>query len=135
LAEARLSELEQRQKRRGVRQVYVYEHPRLLDSALTSCRERLLIISPWIRAQVVDHDFLKKLKEALGRGVRVHIGFGIAKDEKPEDLKKGDKEAEEKLGKLARKYPGLTFMRFGVTNPSLSPRPCHGIRRLISQVA
>lgn len=116
LAEARLTELEQQQRRRGVRQVYVYEHPRLLDSALSSCKERLLIISPWIRAQVVDHDFLRKLKEALERGVRVHIGFGIAKDEKPEDLKKADRDAEEKLSKLAKKYPAFTLMRFGDTH-------------------
>ena len=37
-----------------------------------------MIISPWIRAQVVNQDFLRKLKDTLKRGVKVYIGYGIA---------------------------------------------------------
>lgn len=114
-AEARLAELQQRQKRRGVRQVYVYEHPRLLDQALNSCKSRLMIISPWIRAQVVNPDFLKKLKEALERRVAVYIGYGICGDEQGEP-RKADKEAEEKLAKLARRYKNFCFHHFGDTH-------------------
>jgi hypothetical protein len=114
-AESRLADLEQRQKRRGVRQVYVYEHPRLLDNALKSCKNRLMIISPWIRAQVVTPDFLKKLKEALERSVAVYIGYGISGEEQGEP-RKADKEAEEKLGKFAKRYQNFCFCRFGDTH-------------------
>jgi len=114
-AESRLAELEERQKRRGVRQVYVYEHPRLLDSALSSCKSRLMIISPWIRAQVVTQDFLKKIKEALERGVTVYIGYGITNEEQGEP-RKADKDAEEKLGKLAKRFKHFCFRRFGDTH-------------------
>lgn len=114
-AQARLAELEERQKRRGVRQVYVYEHPRLLEKALHACQKRLMIISPWIRAQVVTPDFLKKLKEALERSVAVYIGYGIS-DEEQGEPRKADKEAEEKLAKLAKRYQNFCFVRFGDTH-------------------
>jgi phospholipase D-like protein len=114
-AESKLAELEEKQKRRGVRQVYVYEHPRLLDTALKSCKTRLMIISPWIRAQVVNPDFLKKVKDALERGVMVYIGYGISSEEQGEP-RKADKEAEEKLGKLAKRLKNFQFCRFGDTH-------------------
>jgi len=114
-AESRVAELEERQKRRGVRQVYVYEHPRLLDSALGSCKQRLMIISPWIRAQVVTPEFLKRLKDALERDAAVYIGYGINAEEQGEP-RKADKEAEEKLGKLAKRYKNFCFRRFGDTH-------------------
>ena len=56
----------------------MYEHPRLLEKALNGSQDRLMIISPWIRAQVVNQDFLRKLKDTLKRGVKVYIGYGIA---------------------------------------------------------
>lgn len=114
-AELRLAELEERQKRRGVRQVYVYEHPRLLESALNSCKQRLMIISPWIKAQVVTPEFLKRLKEGLERSVAVYIGYGIS-DEEHGEPRKADRDAEEKLAKLAKRYKNFCFRRFGDTH-------------------
>ncbi len=54
-----------------------HRHPEILRNALRDARQRLLIISPWIRHHVVDPPFLRDLEAALVRGVLVHIGYGI----------------------------------------------------------
>jgi phosphatidylserine/phosphatidylglycerophosphate/cardiolipin synthase-like enzyme len=74
-----------------------------------------MIISPWIKAQVVDRDLLSKLKDAIKRGVQIYIGYGIADDE-PKRLRKVDKEAEEKLAGLAKRNSNFVFRRFGDTH-------------------
>lgn len=114
-AKAQVTQLEAERKLRRVRQVYVYEHPRLLERAINSCQERLMIISPWIRAQVVDRAFLGRLKDALKRGVRVYVGYGLS-DPSAEDLRKADKEAEERLQGLAKRHPNFVLRRFGDTH-------------------
>ena len=60
-----------------VRNLYVYDHPILLQDALKAAKERLLIISPWVRAEVVDKDFLTDLEKLLSANVLVYIGHGI----------------------------------------------------------
>src|SRR5207248_10186349 len=45
-----------------VRGVGVFEHRQLLEQALTSARRRLLIISPWVKAAVVDTTFMMRLE-------------------------------------------------------------------------
>jgi hypothetical protein len=40
--------------------LYTRDHSPLLEEALNQSRERLMIISPWIKADVVDKDFLEK---------------------------------------------------------------------------
>jgi len=114
-AKERLSELEAKQKKRGVRQVYVYEHPRLLEKAFNGCQDHLMIISPWIRAQVVNHDFLHKLKDVLKRGVKVYIGYGIMEKGK-NDLLQRDQQAEQRLLQLAKKHPNFVIRCFGDTH-------------------
>jgi hypothetical protein len=114
-AQEQVANLEAERKRRRVRQVYVYEHPRLLERALNSCQERLMIISPWIRAQVVDREFLGKLKDTIKRKVKVYIGYGIS-DEKSDDFRKADRVVEERLAALAARYSNFVFRRFGDTH-------------------
>ena len=41
--------------------------------------ERLMIIALWIKADVVDKDFLEKLEALLKTNVAVFIGYGINK--------------------------------------------------------
>lgn len=60
------------------RPIQTYEHAVLLKEALSGARERLLIISPWIRGDVVDRVFLRSLRERLRAGVEVSIGWGIS---------------------------------------------------------
>ncbi|MEV8334275.1 hypothetical protein [Streptomyces niveus] len=53
----------------------MFEHPELLDEALTLARRELLIISPWIKNAIITMDFLGKLETRLTRGVRVNIAY------------------------------------------------------------
>jgi phosphatidylserine/phosphatidylglycerophosphate/cardiolipin synthase-like enzyme len=97
-----------------VRQLEVYEHAPLLEKALIESKERLLIISPWIRAKVVNRSFVRRLEGLLRNGVLVYIGYGLGEEEdraNPSDLR-----AEEDLAKLADRYENFKFIRLGDTH-------------------
>ncbi len=53
--------------------------PRFMQ-VLEQTRHTLLIISPWITAEVVDREFKKRLSELAQRGAIVVMGWGIARD-------------------------------------------------------
>lgn len=92
-----------------------HDHPPLLLEALKNSNERLLIISPWIRSQIVDKTFVKGLETLLRNGVRVHIGYGI-------DEGKGrskpiiDKTSKEGLEDLQRRFKNFDFALIGNTH-------------------
>ena len=96
-----------------VQPVPVYEHPKLLKEALTSAKQRLIIISPWIRAAVVNDDFLSDLKALLKRKVDVHIGYGLGNADAagPRDIK-----ALNKLKSLASSHKNLDLVHLGDTH-------------------
>nr|WP_255550974.1 phospholipase D-like domain-containing protein [Granulicella sp. dw_53] len=98
-----------------VRNLYVYDHPLLLRDALKTAKERLLIISPWIRGEVVDKDFLKDLENRLQAGVSVYIGHGITTNP-TRNPKSADAAAKTDLQKLATAYANLRFVRIGNTH-------------------
>jgi hypothetical protein len=98
-----------------VRNIYVYDHPLLLQDALKSSIERLLIISPWITGQVVDADFLKDLEQLLKKGFRVYIGHGIAPDTR-KNPHPNDAAAKAKLEALGRRFSNFKFIRLGNTH-------------------
>jgi hypothetical protein len=98
-----------------VRLLDVYDHRKLLEKALQESQERLLIISPWIRANAVNQFFIQKIENLLRRGVQVWIGYGIAEDE-DEGMNRYDVQAEEKLQELADKYDSFSFKRLGDTH-------------------
>jgi phosphatidylserine/phosphatidylglycerophosphate/cardiolipin synthase-like enzyme len=97
-----------------VRGLDVYEHPELLERALTQTRERLLIISPWIKAKVVNRAFVSKLERLLARNVKVYIGYGLGEDD--EQSRDNDRRAEQDLERMAQKYANFTFVRLGDTH-------------------
>lgn len=72
------------------------EHPRVLREALLFSEKRLVIISPWIRHQVVDWEFVASLKALLEKGVQVYIGYGL------------DDEDAGPRGDAARRKPAIT---------------------------
>ena len=61
-AEDRLTEVEQRVRDVGFRYLSVVDHPPLLADAVKTAQNRLLVISPWISAGVVNGEFLKNLE-------------------------------------------------------------------------
>jgi hypothetical protein len=113
--ESKLGRLQREAKQQPVRNIYVHDHPPLLQDALVNCRERLLIISPWITAEVVDTDFLKNLEALLKKGVLVHIGHGITPQTKKRP-KQQDQAVKARLEALSTQYSNFRFVRLGNTH-------------------
>lgn len=97
-----------------VRGLEVYEHPPLLERALRESKERLLIISPWIRAKVVNRSFIFELERTLRRNVKVFIGYGLG--EYDDEARDNDRRAEQDLQRLADRYANFLFVRLGDTH-------------------
>lgn len=99
-----------------VRFLEVYDHPPRLQYAIDNSQERLMIISPWIKANVVNNKFLQAFEKMLGRGVKVFLGYGFGdeKNNKPYDIK-----AENKLKNLASKYDNFSLKRLGNTHAKI----------------
>ncbi|MFB8033815.1 phospholipase D-like domain-containing protein [Streptomyces sp. NPDC056004] len=83
-----------------IRAIGVFEHPELLDEALTRARKRILIVSPWITGAIVTTAFVAKLERRLQRGVKVDIAYGYDDSEN-----RTDPNAVRKLNNLAARYP------------------------------
>ena len=116
-AEESLQQLRTAAKELPVRDIYVLDHPPLLQDALLHAKERVMIISPWIRAKVVNQDFIKKLEMLLARQVAVYIGFGTSDEkDKTENLYDNDRLALDKLRQLEQKYPSFCLNRLGNTH-------------------
>lgn len=113
-ARAELQEAQADFQRAPVRPLPVYEHPGVLEDAISTATTRVLIVSPWIRQAVVDDSFIRSVRRACERGVQVAIGFGLGEDDNAE--KRGDAEARRKLENLANDVGALTVRRLGDTH-------------------
>ena len=100
----------------SVRHVPVHDHPDYLRRALKQSKERVLIISPWIRAGVVDSALLGLFEDAASRGVKVLVGYGIPERRNEPQPNDADKEAERKLQGLARQYRSMHVLKLGDTH-------------------
>lgn len=63
-----------------LRTIRCHEHPPLLRDALTKSSHRFLVVSPWIREQVVDKSFLQSLEALLRNGLSVYVGYGLVEE-------------------------------------------------------
>jgi len=107
-----------------VESVLCHQHPALLKQALLKSRQRLLIISPWIRHQVVNWEFIASLEALLRSGVTVHIGYGLDDGEGGKGNAAQSKppitpQAEKDLKHLAGKYPNFHLVYVGNTHRKL----------------
>lgn len=102
-------------KSQYIRYLKTYEHRPLLEEALKNSQERLLIISPWIRASAANKLLIDSLELLLKRGVKVFIGYGY-EDEAKENRQNYDRKPEEKIKKLAERYHTFVFKRLGDTH-------------------
>lgn len=107
-----LEKLETLEEALPLRPISTFEHRLLLEDAIQNARQRLLVISPWIRSSVVDKRFLERLNELCVSGVRVHIGYGIRKN----DVEGHDESAIKALAKLARRHTNLVVRDMGNTH-------------------
>lgn len=102
--------------------VLCHEHPGLLEQALLNAKKRLLIISPWIRHQVVNLEFIARMEAALKRGVQVYIGYGIDEggDRQRNNAAQNKiaitPQAKRELDGLARKFKNFRFVYVGNTH-------------------
>lgn len=102
-----------------LKNIRCHEHPGLLEDALLNSKERLMIISPWIRHQVVTDRFVRNLEALLRNGVKVYIGYGLV-DEGGKD-KAGGKlpitaKADRDLKDLEKRFKNFTFTFIGNTH-------------------
>ena len=86
-----------------IRFLEVYEHRPLLEQALKDSKERLMIISPWIRASSVDKRFIQQFENLLKRRVEVFIGYGLGENDNDKKYQ-SDIQAEKNIQKLADQY-------------------------------
>ncbi|MEQ8995594.1 MAG: phospholipase D-like domain-containing protein [Coleofasciculus sp. B1-GNL1-01] len=98
-----------------IRWLGVYEHRPLLKQALQDSQERLLIISPWIRANATN-ELIQQLEKLLKRGVKVFIGYGLGEDY---NQKTRDKKAENAIEKLDQQYDNFRLKRLGDTHAKI----------------
>ena len=63
-----------------VRAIQTYEHRALLEEALAHAKSRLLIISPWIRSDVIDDNFLRLLRDRLRVRAFISVGESTTKE-------------------------------------------------------
>lgn len=118
-SERRQVELQMALDNISVRQVPVYDHPGYLRRALGEARKRVLIVSPWIRYEVVNDELIGRMRKALDRGIDLWIAYGINPEGgyRPKAKGERDREAERKLRRLEQDYPKRFHMtRLGDTH-------------------
>lgn len=113
--EQQLSKAKEEADRFEVKNLYVTDHPPLLDDAISTAKSRLMIISPWVAGKVVTRAFTNKLESLLRKGVLVYIGYGISEDE-TQNLIPSDVAARKKLRDLDQMFSNFTFKRLGNTH-------------------
>jgi phosphatidylserine/phosphatidylglycerophosphate/cardiolipin synthase-like enzyme len=77
-----------------------------------------MIISPWVRSDVVDGAFRQQLRDTLRRGVHVWIGYGINREGGYRRGPKGDadRDTERALKLLADDFANFHLNRLGDTH-------------------
>lgn len=56
--------------------IRTHEHPKYLQEAFEKSSERLMIVSPWLKGNIINRNFIEALKKVLRKGVKVHIIYG-----------------------------------------------------------
>lgn len=102
-----------------LRNIRCHDHPGLLEDALLNSKVRLMIISPWIRHQVVTDRFVRNLESLLRNGVKAYIGYGLVDEDGGN--RAGGKlpitpKAERDLKDLDKRFKNFTFAFIGNTH-------------------
>ncbi|MBO1049945.1 MAG: hypothetical protein HEQ10_20560 [Dolichospermum sp. DEX182a] len=88
--------------------IHTCELREYLFKALKQAKNRVMIVSPWIKRNVVNQEFLSALEETLKRKVQIHIIYGYK--ETPGSMK-NDSWSIKQLENLMHNYKNLTFQK------------------------
>lgn len=86
--------------------IHTYEHRDYLFNTFKEAKQRVMIVSPWIRRYVVDQEFLEMLEATLNRKIQVYIFYGIKGSNQ-----QNDPSSIKKLEELSNKYKNLRFQK------------------------
>lgn len=84
--------------------IHTYEHRNYLFKALKEAKQRLMIVSPWIKGYAVDQEFFETLEATLKRKIQVYIFYGIKGSSQ-----KNDPRTIQTLKKLSEQYKNFKF--------------------------
>jgi hypothetical protein len=116
--ETELETLRKERETKSVALLEMWDHRSLFEKAMEKSEQRLLVISPWITAEVVDANFLSKFEKILKKGVVAHIGYGISRYTKRDKFTE-DIEAVKLLGNLSDRFRNFTLERLGNTHSKI----------------
>jgi len=88
--------------------IEMLDHPVLLQAALTTATNQVIINSPWISSGVVDSEFKHNLEDALKRGVMVKFFYGMKTSGQRQQRRKPDidEKTEKYFEGLSKRYRG-----------------------------
>jgi len=86
--------------------IRTYEHPKYLREAFEKAERRVIIVSPWLKSNVINTDFLKQLEKTLKKDVEVYILYGY-KDSRGRS--KTDQRIIDQLNKIAANFKKFKF--------------------------
>lgn len=86
----------------GTEALQMHEHRSKLFEALSSSKQQVIIISPWLNNEAVDNELQIAIGEALNRGVNILIGYGLGEPNRREEhiVRKLKELRKGKTGKL-----------------------------------
>lgn len=90
--------------------VHTYEHRDILINGIKNAREFVVIVSPWIRRSGFDNELENLIKQAIGRNVKIFIGYGIS------DKNDSDEEIIKRLNVLQAKNKNLKLIKLANTH-------------------
>lgn len=108
-ANRRKEEAEGKIAKLKARRLHLYSLGEVFDEALRSATTRLVIVSAFISTAVIDRKFISTVSDALDRGVRLWIQYGMGDGDHKEERREW-KEAEKALKDLKKKYPGQVLI-------------------------
>lgn len=88
----------------ATRLITTEEHRPLLLEAIQSATFQLTLVSAWIGPEAFDHEVCEKLNQALSRGVRVKIAWGLGTTRGSESIRNRNR-GESAIGELYRTIP------------------------------
>lgn len=61
------------------------QHRGVLEQALSKAQEEIIIISPWMNRRACNDELCQLLAQAVERGVRIRIGYGMGRERDPQE--------------------------------------------------